>query len=255
MHFDLIGRGRRVEPCHPSVVSYSGRRRAGLGRLGAGVISNLIGQFAPALRVISLVVTLAGAAPAAWATPIVDQSFLAPQDLAAFINEGFDIEAQSFTAGVTGDLVGVRVNIQYGKSSSLRISIYDMLDSMPNNLLGITTLSTSESPIGDTITLSTPVSIVAGSTYLIAADYPGISKGLGQYQGVWSGASADLYAGGNTFVGDFESGDSGPVSWAPETFDLHFETLVNPVPEPASIVLSALGLFAVALLGWRRRMR
>ena len=219
------------------------------------MISNLIYRFALSLRRILLLAMLAGTAPAAWASPIVDQSFLAPQDLAAFINEGFDIEAQSFTAGVTGDLVAVRVNIQYGKSSSLRISIYDMLDSTPNNLLGTTTLSTAESQIGDTITLSTPVSIVAGSQYVIAADYPGIPKGLGQYQGVWSGASADLYGGGNTFVGDFESGDSGPVSWAAETFDLHFETLVNPVPEPASIILSALALVTVALIAWRRSMR
>ena len=99
------------------------------------MIRNSTRQFVSGVAVVSLFAMMVGSPSVASAIPIVDQSFVGIHNLAANVNEGFDLAAQSFTAGVTGNLVGVRVDILSSKSSSLRISIYDMLGSTPNHLL------------------------------------------------------------------------------------------------------------------------
>lgn len=208
--------------------------------------------------IFAMIGLLTGLQPSA-AAVVLDQSFVPPPsaNLGFFINEGFDLVGQVFTAEQNGTLAGVNVDItEFGPGVPLRISIFEVTAGLPtSNLLGSSTLGRRSSSLSDLVTFSTTINIDAGSQYLIAADYPGPPSGAEQAQGVWSGRFSDEYAGGGSFAGNFASGDSGNVTWSADTGDLYFRTYVDAsaVPEPSTVVLAALGLISLCLLSGRRR--
>lgn len=186
----------------------------------------------------------------------LDQSFTSPNNEGANINDGFAFVAQTFTAGLSGTLAAVSVDIVgYNTGvAPLRIEIRGVSDGHPNEIvLGSTTLASRSSSLSDMIFFSQVIPITAGSQYAIVANYVGAPPhGPGNVQGGWGGAggATDYYPGGGLFASNDE------VQWEPGSGpgyydDQHFETWVV-VPEPPAFAFGALAALGVAFIIRRR---
>lgn len=184
---------------------------------------------------------------------ILDQSYTDQSDLSASIAEGFQFVGQVFTAGLTGHLEAVSVDVvSYQDDYLLRISIYEAWGDRPyGNALGSMMLGSSSSPLSELILLDRPVFVVSGRQYALVVDYPdGPPNGVGNTLGFWSGSTLNDYSGGGYVLGNVSGG---VVQWATAREDLFFRTYVAPVPEPTSLVMYAIG--TVAGLGFVVRRR
>jgi hypothetical protein len=156
--------------------------------------------------------------------PVVDQSFTTPMNLGANINECCAFIAQTFTAGRSGILAGVSVDVASFGPYPLHLAILSTTGGMPGpTVLAETTLAPGSVPLSTIVSLPQAMSVVAGEQYAIVASFLGAPPaGAGQFQGIWYGATGDAYPGGMLWA----SGDG--VSWftfGPD-FDLHFQTYV-----------------------------
>ena len=183
---------------------------------------------------------------------LLDQSFTSPYDEGANINEGFRYVAQTFTAGLSGRLAAVSINIfHYGSLYlPLEVQINSVADGTPNSsVLGDTLLSSSSVSLSELIWFSQFVPVTAGSQYAIVVSYAGAPPaGYGQGEGDWTGAAGDTdyYPAGGLFASN--DGESWiAISSQNYFFDQHFQTYVEPVPEPSTGWLLGLIMFAVAL--------
>jgi hypothetical protein len=204
-----------------------------------------------------LIVAVLGSPRSSIATSIVDQSHTEGTGLTALVNLGFDLVGQSFTAGVTGDLTAVRVDVGAAPANDgqlLRVLVFGTIDGEPTSIiLGSQSVGATESLLSNLVSFDASIPITAGAQYAIAVDYPDTSRGT--TLGAWGASVADLYSGGEIWLGNFVSGNhSGDVDWIrPSTDgDLHFETLVVPIPEPSTGILMLLGMVG---MGARRRRR
>jgi hypothetical protein len=159
------------------------------------------------------------------AVVVEDQRFDAPVDLGADINEGFRMVAQTYTAGVTGKLYGVAVDVFGFGTFPLRVSIRGVSGGAPSDtILGTTQTSANDSPLAREVRFATAIPQVAGYSYAIVVDYPGAPpQGAGRSQGIWSGATGNLYPAGGLF---FSNDGHSWVSQAEFGFDVHFATYV-----------------------------
>lgn len=184
------------------------------------------------------------------AVMMTDQSNIGSVDFGADINECCRYVAQTFTAGVSGNLDGVSVSIhEFGQATGqLRISIFPTQNSLPLfSPLGSTTLPSASSSIADEIAFFNPIEIIEGTLYAIVADYVNAPPaGAYQSQGIWSGSTGDQYTRGqnlayldNEWIYD---GDG---------FDTHFVTYAT-VPSPPTLWLIGIGLPWV-IWGTRRK--
>jgi hypothetical protein len=160
----------------------------------------------------------------------LDQSFTSPSGLFADINECCRFVAQTFTAGLTGTLGGVNIEVRSISVFPLHVAIRTVIDGVPSTtVLGETTLSSSSAPLSLLITFPQVIHITAGVQYAIVVNYEGAPPpGPGQSQGIWSGAIGDSYPGGRGYASFFDG-----ISWfqlAVPDGDLHFQTYVNVVP-------------------------
>lgn len=161
---------------------------------------------------------------------VIDQSFTSPFDLGADINECCRCVGQTFTAGLTGELVAVSVSVQsFTSPFHLHVAIREVNFPFVGSVLGEVTLDTSSPPISRIITLPEPIEICAGIIYAIVVDYPEAPPpGPGMGQGNWTGAVGDLYPGGQLFLS--RPGEPtcsfDPLS-GPPAADVHFITYVS----------------------------
>jgi hypothetical protein len=168
-----------------------------------------------------------------------DQSFTSPDGLGADINECCRFIAQTFTAGLTGTLGGVNIDVESSSIFPLHVAIRTIIGGVPNTtVLGETTLSSSSAPLSLLITFPQVINITAGVQYAIVVNYEGAPPpGPGQFQGVWGGASGDLYPGGALYFSPLDG-----ISWSvsPDA-DLHFQTYVNLAMDtiPPAVTVSA----------------
>ncbi|MCL5958790.1 MAG: PKD domain-containing protein [Chloroflexi bacterium] len=187
---------------------------------------------------------------------VLDQSFTSPYNLGANINECCRFIAQTFTAGRSGTLAGVNINVGSSSSYQLHVAIRTVAGAVPSTtILGETTLSSNSAPLSTLITFPQTINIVAGNQYAIVVDYPDAPPaGAYQYQGGWTGATGNSYPGGAIFA-SYSDGVAWDINYP--DYDLHFqtwvrETIVNSAPtanaggpynvnEGASVVLTASG--------------
>ena len=218
---------------------------------------------AETLRALLIASLLCLAVPCLRADSVVDQSFTTfsgTGSLSAYINEADAYAAQTFTAGVTGILTGVNIEILSDTVSGsptispfpLNVAIYTVVDGVPtSNILGAATVGPGSIPLSYLISFSAPIAIESGTQYAIAVNYIGAPPlGPGAGQGLWVGATGNPYPGGAAFASvdgnkwvEDDSSPGVPVG------DLFFQTYVTPaaVPEPSSLTLFTMGIFALFL--------
>jgi hypothetical protein len=192
----------------------------------------------------------------------LDQSFTAVPTgtlLIALINACCRFVAQTFTAGLTGTLGGVNIDVQSRSIFPLHVAIRTVIDGVPSTtVLGETTLSSSSAPLSLLITFPQVIPIVAGVQYAIVVNYEGAPPpGGSQIQGAWLGAVGDQYPRGQLYS-SFLDGISWFLSDGLDGFDVHFQTYVNPAIEvdidikpgefPNSINPKSQGVIPVAIL-------
>jgi hypothetical protein len=162
----------------------------------------------------------------AQAAPVVDQSFTEPSNLGArFIGPSY--MAQTFTAGLTGRLTAVNVNIPFANPEGygqLHVAIRTVDGAAPGaTVLGDVLVDSRSVPLSRLVSFPQDIRVTAGTRYAIVVDQ--VPK-PSEFDATWLGAVGDLYSGGAMF----RSRDGG-VTWAPELDqDLNFRTYVEPVP-------------------------
>ena len=158
---------------------------------------------------------------------ILDQSFTFPANLSAAINECCGFVGQTYTAGVTGTLAGISIEVVSSSAFPLHVAIHTVAGALPTDtVLGDVTLSSNSSALSQLIAFPQSIPQVAGVQYAIVVSYLGAPPpGPGQGQGSWGGATGDAYSGGALVI-SFNGG----ASWVVESpdFDLHFQTFINP---------------------------
>ena len=169
------------------------------------------------------------------------------------INECCAFVAQTYTAGLTGRLASVSVDVQSDRAFPLTVAIRATEAGVPTTtVLGQTTLQSSSASFDELIAFSDGIEQVAGATYAIVVSYAGApAPGAGQGLGHWVGRG-DVYPGGLQMAS--VDGVDWPFVSYPQ-FDYHFRTFVAPVPEPATLGLLGAGLVYAAGLQRRRRAR
>jgi hypothetical protein len=165
------------------------------------------------------------------APAFLDQSFTTPANLSSAINDCCAYVGQTFTAGRTGVLLGINVDVS-GQNTSLPLHVairgVDSFGLPSSTVLGETVLGSSSAPLTQLITFPQSVRVTAGARYAIVVNYQGAPpQGPPNALGSWTGAVGDAYrAGGGVF--SFNGG----VTWssADEGFDSHFQTYVERRP-------------------------
>jgi hypothetical protein len=192
--------------------------------------------FAIAMLVSTLVAVSAPPA-AGLGAPVVDQEFTSPNNLDALINGCCRFSAQTFTAGPSGVLVGINIDVHGTGSSHLHVAIRTVAAGAPTaTILGETTLSSSSAPLSQLISFPQTINITAGVQYAIVVDYPDAPPpGSGQVQGLWAGAVSDVYLPGRALASCDFIGCVTPGAWFESLVgaDQHFRTYVAarlPVP-------------------------
>jgi hypothetical protein len=177
---------------------------------------------------------------------VLDQELVIPQGLGAIINGGFTFVGQTYTAGLTGTLAGVNVDVfAFNPTFPLRVAIHEVSAGVPTStVLGETVLASASATLNDLISFSGIIPQVSGRQYAIVVNYLGAPP-PGDALGDWLGGARDEYLGGQVVF----SNDT--TTWTTyEDGDLHFRTFVLSqetvtVPESSSV----LGLLAFGALG------
>ena len=174
----------------------------------------------------------------------IDQSLTAGDDLDAVFNDCCAFIAQVYTAGLTGTLAGVSLDItefqEYNYPLGVQIRpvkkqapAYPILGEAITNTFGLREI----------ISFRQVIPQVAGTQYALAVHFIGAPpQGPDNAIASWRGAQGDLYQEGYAMA----SRDYG-ITWPLQTRDdLHFITYVNTtIPEPSTTLLLSAGLLAL----------
>jgi len=155
------------------------------------------------------------------AQTVIDQSFTSPTTGLALYGD-YAFIAQTFTAGLTGALAGVNINVNSSSPFPLQVAIHTVTSSgePSSTILGNTTLTQSSAPLSLLITFPQTINMIAGVQYAIVVNFEGAPPN--RPEGVWYGAGGNYYTGGEAYASIDGS------SWlAGEDFDLHFQTYVT----------------------------
>ncbi len=181
----------------------------------------------------------------------IDQSFTEPDDLDAVFNDCCAFIAQTYTAGLTGTLAGVSVDIVESESGyalgPLDVQIRAVNEQLPASLM-FGEATANAFGLRDIISFSQVIPQVAGTQYAIVVHFIDAPP-----QGIaiasWSGGQGNSYPGGYVSA----SRDYG-LTWPLRAYggDVHFITYVD-TPEPSVGLLQSAGLLVVFLKRIRLR--
>jgi hypothetical protein len=167
---------------------------------------------------------------------VTDQEFIPDITMGCYINEGCKYIGQSFTAGKSGKLFDVSIDVYpISNDYNLKVMLFDAENGKPtSNLLASKLLDQSYASLSYSIIFDNDVEIIAGQQYAIVVNYPDAPEPLsGMRQGIWMGASG--YDGGNLIYGN------NLVTWGKsKKYDLRFDTRLSvseAVPEPSTLPL------------------
>jgi hypothetical protein len=164
-------------------------------------------------------------------TPRLDQSFVTGNDLSDGLYGRPALMAQSYTAGISGTLQGVAIDVTaIDPTQVARIQIEAIVGGIPSNVV----LGQARAPSGGDLSIATVIPLsgsipqVAGQQYAILVDYPDAPPFVNGIENTasWNGSDGNLYPAG-TMLTTFDNGTTWQ-SFASEGFDLHFQTFVIP---------------------------
>jgi hypothetical protein len=163
--------------------------------------------------------------------PVLDQSFTTGNDLSDGLYGKPALMAQSYTAGISGTLQGVAIDVTaIDVTQVARIQIEAITGGQPSNVvLGqARAASGGDLALTTVIPFSTAIAQVAGQQYAILVDYPDAPMFVDGIENTasWNGSDGNLYSAGTMFT-TFDNGTTWQ-SFASEGFDLHFKTFVIP---------------------------
>jgi hypothetical protein len=163
--------------------------------------------------------------------PVLDQSFTTGNDLSDGLYGKPALMAQSYTAGISGTLQGVAIDVTaIDVTQVARIQIEVIAGGQPSNVvLGqARAASGGDLALTTVIPFSTAIAQVAGQQYAILVDYPEAPMFVDGIENTasWNGSDGNLYPAGTMFT-TFDNGTTWQ-SFASEGFDLHFRTFVIP---------------------------
>jgi hypothetical protein len=162
----------------------------------------------------------------------LDQSFITGNDLSDGLYGHPVLMGQSYTAGITGTLQGVSIDVSPALDPTLvaRIQIEAIVGGVPSNVvLGSTRApAPGDISINTVIPFSTGIPQVAGQEYVILVDYPEAPPFFNGIENTasWNGSDGNLYPRGTEFS-TFDNGATW-TSGESQGFDLHFQTFVIP---------------------------
>ena len=161
----------------------------------------------------------------------LDQSFTAGNDLSDGLYGKPALMAQSYTAGISGTLQGVAIDVTaIDPTQVARIQIEAITNGLPSNVvLGqARAASGGDLSINTVIPFTTTIAQVAGQKYAILVDYPDAPPFVNGIENTasWNGSDGNLYPAGTMFT-TFNNGTTWQ-SFASNGFDLHFQTFVIP---------------------------
>jgi hypothetical protein len=142
--------------------------------------------------------------------------------------------AQTFTAGITGEMDGIDLALEKNNAPTVSLSV-EIREAFPG-FMGTTVLAAASVPAsafpGDTppwffIPFATPVPVTAGSHYAIILHANTVFPNT--YS--WLDANADVYAGGTALLA-LSSPPTTP--WTPAIDDQAFRTYVVPASGPTT---------------------
>jgi hypothetical protein len=164
--------------------------------------------------------------PAPAGQACLDQEIDGPAVGGIDINEGSRHVAQTYTAGITGVLYAVAIEVKGLGTHQLRVAVRDVANGIPTaSVLGETLLPSNQSPFPTLITFPTAIEQIAGRQYAVVVDYPQApSSGAGRVEGSWSIVAGARYPGGASMSLQ-ESG-----AWRTWEFDALLRTYVKPGP-------------------------
>ncbi len=167
---------------------------------------------------------------------VLDQSFTPQTNMGCHINERAAFVAQTYRAGITGTLSGVKLFIISNASLRsqtvfeiypLRVAIRQVKNGYPSPVvLGEALIHNGEAPPDRLISFPSPIRQEAGMQYAIVVNYvdaPVVDDG--QWQGSWFGVTGDQYPDGELFYGP--EGETWFAS-SVKNHDVQFQTFVIP---------------------------
>jgi hypothetical protein len=201
--------------------------RCNLGRLAHGLLPFLI--LASLLLGMLPFQTALAEAP----TPVIDQSFTEPAGALAGINDCCRYVAQTFTAGMTGALTAVSLDVLPISDRFLKVAIHGVTNGLPNDTVysevfvwgGPATAPLSYATLDLKIDVGA-IYVKAGRQYAIVVYYDG-APAPGQAEGNWVGAAGNYYLSGAAYATNDETFSTW-TALGTQPLDLHFKTYVVP---------------------------
>lgn len=161
---------------------------------------------------------------------VVDQSLLTPGGVLAGVYGPGSVTAQTFTAGITGSLVGASIALDAANASYVaRVQVRSVVDGHPSEVV----LGEGRAPSGGDVSIHTfiefdePVPQVAGVQYALVVNYPEAPPFVSNTQPIadWVGNQS----GASYSAGKLAYSNDGGVTWGPPAefdSDLLFKTYV-----------------------------